>query len=105
MAMGNLGGNYNFVTSYEIQVIETYVKNLSKLMPLSSALSRLRLFSPEEVESPTSPGGFYNASTHAEEVYEHYKKQNPPFFIKQKLDDYEDLKHAAISYCERHELL
>ncbi|GAE48199.1 hypothetical protein [Mesobacillus boroniphilus] len=65
----------------------------------------MRLFSPEEVESPTSPGGFYYTSHNAEEGFEHYKNQNSPLFIKQKLNDYEELKHAAISYCERHELL
>jgi hypothetical protein len=103
--MSNIGGKFSIVTSYEIQVIEALLTNSTKLMSLNSALNRLRLFDPEEVHSPTSPNGYYYASTKSEEVYEYYKKQKAPFFTNRALNNFEELKDEAIAHCEKYEML
>jgi hypothetical protein len=98
----SIGSKFNTITSYEIQAIETFLSG-SKTS-LATASNRLKQFEPKEITSPDSPKGYYNASTQAEQVYDHYKKRFPVQIEAKKLTDYEQLKHSAITYCEEHDV-
>lgn len=98
--MSNIGGSVNMCTAYEIQAIETYLAAPERLISLSTASNRLKLFKPEEVDNFNSPKAFFNVSNQTDLVYQHYKARYPNKIEKQKLNNYEELKHRAISYCE-----
>lgn len=100
--MANIGGLSNHCTAYEIQAIETYLAAPVKLISVSTASNRLKLFEPQTIENRNSPSGFYYISDQSTRIYEHYKKCYPNKIEKQKLNNYEELKHKAISYCEAH---
>lgn len=101
----SIASKYNYVTTKEIQVIETYLANLEKLIDSGMALRILkREFEPTEVSSPRSPGGYYFASIQADKVYGYYKDRYSNKIEKQRLNDYEELKHKATSYCEENGL-
>lgn len=99
----SIGSEYNSITSNEIAVIHAYVTG--DKISSSKALKILKWFAPKEVQGSTKQSRSYYISKNAEEVFEHYKSKNPKLFAKQKLNNYEELKHRAINYCSEHTMI
>ncbi|HDR6289305.1 TPA: 50S ribosomal protein L7ae [Bacillus cereus] len=92
----SIGSTYNHVTSKEIMAIHAYVTG--DVISQSTALNFLKRFDPEE-KPGNNPSGIYFISNQGESIYEYYKGLKPNLFAKQRLDNYEELKHRAIDYC------
>lgn len=101
----SIGSKINEVTTYEVQVIISYLEGSNKLISNNKALDILKMFEPEIISSPSSPNGHFYSSSQGEKFYNHFKKLHENKINKQKLNNYEELKHEAISYCEKHNLL
>ncbi len=92
----NNGSTYNHATSKEIEVIHIYVTG--KEISESTALNILKRFNAE-AKPGNNPSGIYYISNQGERIFEYYKSLNPNLFHKQRLENYEELKHRAIDFC------
>ncbi|PEB54443.1 50S ribosomal protein L7ae [Bacillus pseudomycoides] len=92
----SIGSTHNHVTSKEIMAINAYVTG--KIISQSKASNILKRFDPEE-KPGNNHSGIYFISDQGERVFEYYKGLNPNLFNKQRLENYEELKHRAIDYC------
>lgn len=89
----SIGSSHNHATSKEIRAIHAYVTG--EIISQSTALNILKRFNPEE-KPGNNPSGIYFISNQGDKVYEYYKGLKPNLFIKQRLGNYEELKHRAI---------
>lgn len=96
----SIGGTINGFTTKEVRAIYTY---LDKPISSSKALSILEMYEPELIPNPNGPNDFY-ISTNSEEFFSNLKQHFGTKIQKQKIADFESLKHTAINYCEDNDI-
>ncbi|WP_456028208.1 hypothetical protein [Bacillus cereus] len=92
----SIGSTHNHATSKEIMAIHAYVTG--EIISQSKELNILKNFNHEE-KPGANPSGTFFISNQGEKVFRYYKTLRPNLFKKQKLENYEELKHRAIDYC------
>ena len=99
MSIGSTIGGF---TTKEVTAILTYLENSYK--PYSKASNFMKRFEREQISNPK--GNDYYISNDPEIFFEELKKI-PRFNKKlerQKIHDFETLKHTAINYCEDYDI-